>query len=134
MTWQPTTHCHLLVTLNCKNGSLHINFRFLMLRKILVSYVTVSLCPQKIFYLKRQLDPVVPSSNAKNPMLPKMTNPAKKAVETLPVAIIKASLYCNRKILKNWFSGRHPFKSYHNANSQLIGHKSCIPVQMCKTL
>jgi len=43
---------------------------------------------------------VVPSSNAKNPMIPKMINPAKKAVKTLPVAIIKASLYCNRKILQ----------------------------------
>ena len=33
-------------------------------------------------------------------MIPKMINPAKKAVKTLPVAIIKASLYCNRKILQ----------------------------------
>ena len=31
-----------------------------------------------------------------NPMIPKMTNPAKKAVKTLPVATITASLRCNR--------------------------------------
>ena len=37
-------------------------------------------------------------------MTPKMTNPAKKAVKTLPVAIIKASLYCKRKILQTDFA------------------------------
>jgi hypothetical protein len=37
-------------------------------------------------------------------MIPKMINPAKKAVKTLPVAIIKASLYCSRTIEERIFA------------------------------
>ena len=49
---------------------------------------------------------VVPSSNAINPMIPKITKPAKNAVNTFPVATITASLinefelvtYLNRRV------------------------------------
>ena len=43
---------------------------------------------------------VVLNSNTMNPITPKMTNLAKKAVKTLPVTTITASLRCNKRMLQ----------------------------------